>query len=255
MPQALIGLWALLGPQSFYDDFPAGTDGWVHVLGPFDEHLVTDVGSLFVALGLVLAFAAFSLRRGAVVAAATAGSSSPCRTSSGTCSTSSPTRPRTRWRTPSRSAGPWLGGSSSCCCAAAGTAPRRNGHGDGGARIAPVPDHRAGLLARAAFRYSKREFGAVTEPLRCTPTTRDPVGYAGLEYATAKADRVPNRLKALAATKAAALAGCEFCMDIGSMISGKAGVTEEQLRALPASTPRATSSRRTRSWCSTWRWA
>ena len=34
------------------------------MLGPFDEHLVTDVGALFVALGVVLAFAAFSLRRG-----------------------------------------------------------------------------------------------------------------------------------------------------------------------------------------------
>ena len=64
VPQALIGLWALLGPHSFYADFPAGTDGWVHVLGPFDEHLVTDVGALFVALGVVMAFAAMSLRRG-----------------------------------------------------------------------------------------------------------------------------------------------------------------------------------------------
>ena len=71
VPPALIGLWALLGPHSFYADFPAGTDGWVHVLGPFDEHLVTDVGALFVALGVVMAFAAMSLRRGTVVAAAT----------------------------------------------------------------------------------------------------------------------------------------------------------------------------------------
>jgi hypothetical protein len=36
IPQALIGLWALLAPSSFYDDFPAGTDGWVNVLGPYD---------------------------------------------------------------------------------------------------------------------------------------------------------------------------------------------------------------------------
>ena len=57
IPQALIGLWALASPRTFYDDFPAGTDGWVHVLGPFDEHLVTDVGSLFIALGVVLVFA------------------------------------------------------------------------------------------------------------------------------------------------------------------------------------------------------
>jgi hypothetical protein len=72
IPQALIGFWALVAPNSFYDDFPAGTDGWVNVLGPFDEHLVTDVGSLFVALGFLLCFAAVRLRRDVVLAAAIA---------------------------------------------------------------------------------------------------------------------------------------------------------------------------------------
>jgi len=71
IPQALIGIWALLAPSSFYDDFPAGTDGWVNVLGPFDEHLVTDVGALFVALGFLLAYAAVNLSRPLVNAAAT----------------------------------------------------------------------------------------------------------------------------------------------------------------------------------------
>jgi AhpD family alkylhydroperoxidase len=107
--------------------------------------------------------------------------------------------------------------------------------GGGGARIGLVSDDRAGLLARAAYRYSKRELGAVTEPLRLfAHHPRILSGYAGLEYATERADRMPKRLKILAATKAAALAGCEFCMDIGTMISGKEGVSEEQLRALPA---------------------
>jgi hypothetical protein len=72
LPQALIGLWALLLPRSFYDDFPAGTSGWVNALGPFDEHLVADVGALFVALGLVMAVAAVSLRRSLALTAATA---------------------------------------------------------------------------------------------------------------------------------------------------------------------------------------
>lgn len=72
VPQALIGLWALLAPSSFYDDFPAGTSGWVEVLGPFDEHLVIDVGALFVALGFLLVFAAVRLRRETVLVAAIA---------------------------------------------------------------------------------------------------------------------------------------------------------------------------------------
>jgi hypothetical protein len=70
VPQGLIGLWALLAPRSFYDDFPSGTDGWVNPLGPFDEHLVTDVGALFVALAFLLAFAAIALSRPLVLAAA-----------------------------------------------------------------------------------------------------------------------------------------------------------------------------------------
>jgi hypothetical protein len=72
IPQGLIGLWAVIAPRSFHDDFPVGTEGWVDVLGPFDEHLVTDVGSLFVALGVVLTFAAVRLRRETVLVAAIA---------------------------------------------------------------------------------------------------------------------------------------------------------------------------------------
>ena len=39
-----------------------------------------------------------------------------------------------------------------------------------------------------------------------------------------------ERLKVLAATKAACVIGCAFCIDIGSALGRKAGVTEQQLR-------------------------
>jgi AhpD family alkylhydroperoxidase len=45
---------------------------------------------------------------------------------------------------------------------------------------------------------------------------------------------VDEKLKLLAATKAATQIGCEFCIDIGSHLSRKAGVTEQQLRELHA---------------------
>ena len=97
-----------------------------------------------------------------------------------------------------------------------------------------MPDSRAGLLARRAFRYSKREFGTVPDPLRVYAHHPDVLsGYSALEYATAGPTACPKGSRLLAATKAAALPGCEFCMDIGSMISSRAGITEEQLRALP----------------------
>ena len=51
-----VGLQALFTPRSFYDDFPFGR-GWVAMDGPYNEHLVRDVGSLNLAL-VVLVFAA-----------------------------------------------------------------------------------------------------------------------------------------------------------------------------------------------------
>jgi uncharacterized membrane protein len=46
----------LFTPRSFYDDFPFGR-GWVAMDGPYNEHLVRDVGSLNLAIA-VLVFAA-----------------------------------------------------------------------------------------------------------------------------------------------------------------------------------------------------
>jgi DMSO/TMAO reductase YedYZ heme-binding membrane subunit len=59
---ALVGVWAALAPHSFYDDFPGGGRHWVAVDGPFNEHLVRDVGTLNLAL-LAVAVAAL-LRSG-----------------------------------------------------------------------------------------------------------------------------------------------------------------------------------------------
>lgn len=47
---AYVGGWAALGPRSFYDSFPGFHRVWVGVDGPFNEHLVRDVGGLYLAL-------------------------------------------------------------------------------------------------------------------------------------------------------------------------------------------------------------
>lgn len=67
---ALVGVWAAFLPRSFYDDFPSGGRVWVAVDGPYNEHLVRDVGELNLALAFVAAVAAVTLVRAAVVAAA-----------------------------------------------------------------------------------------------------------------------------------------------------------------------------------------
>jgi hypothetical protein len=48
-----VGAWAALAPRSFYDNFPGGGHHWVSVDGPFNEHLVRDVGVLNLALAAV----------------------------------------------------------------------------------------------------------------------------------------------------------------------------------------------------------
>ena len=53
-----VGIWALFLPRSFYEDFPSSGREWVSTLGPYDEHLVRDVGEFNLAFGVLLALAA-----------------------------------------------------------------------------------------------------------------------------------------------------------------------------------------------------
>jgi len=66
---AFVGAWALLAPRSFYDTFPsAGFGPWVGVDGPFNEHLIRDVGALYLALVGAGVVAALSRRADASIA-------------------------------------------------------------------------------------------------------------------------------------------------------------------------------------------
>jgi hypothetical protein len=59
--QFVNGIWATLAPRSFYDDFPLGIGGWVSALPSYNEHLMRDVGGLFLATGFILLVAAVHL--------------------------------------------------------------------------------------------------------------------------------------------------------------------------------------------------
>jgi hypothetical protein len=68
---ATIGLTATLAPHTFYADFPFLTH-WVDLLPPYNEHLVTDVGGLYLGFAVLLAWAAWSLDRTLVQAVSAA---------------------------------------------------------------------------------------------------------------------------------------------------------------------------------------
>ncbi|MTD14728.1 hypothetical protein GIS00_12330 [Nakamurella sp. YIM 132087] len=59
-----VGGWALFLPDRFYDSFPGvGFGAWVMMDGPYNQHLIRDVGALY--LGLAAAGIIAVLTRGA----------------------------------------------------------------------------------------------------------------------------------------------------------------------------------------------
>jgi hypothetical protein len=65
----VVGAWAAFAPRGFYDKFPGLGQIWVAVDGPYNEHLVRDVGALNLALAVVSICALVSLARSTIVAA------------------------------------------------------------------------------------------------------------------------------------------------------------------------------------------
>jgi AhpD family alkylhydroperoxidase len=93
-------------------------------------------------------------------------------------------------------------------------------------------EEKSGLLVRAAQRYAKWKYGReVTITPVIAHSRPNMIGWGALEWWHEHGHRVDERLKDLAATKVATRVGCHFCIDIGSALGRKAGVTEEQLRA------------------------
>jgi alkylhydroperoxidase family enzyme len=95
---------------------------------------------------------------------------------------------------------------------------------------------RTGPLTKFTLWMAKRESGGtLPEPFALMAHSPGVLkGYGTFEWTFMRTKRAPENLKALVELKAAALAGCEWCMDFGSWIATHAsGITEEQLRALP----------------------
>jgi hypothetical protein len=61
------GAWAQVAPRSFFDQFPGGMS-WIAAEGPYNEHLVRDIGGLVNGLSVVALIAAWSLSRPLLVA-------------------------------------------------------------------------------------------------------------------------------------------------------------------------------------------
>jgi 4-carboxymuconolactone decarboxylase len=111
------------------------------------------------------------------------------------------------------------------------------------ARVNPVSQAQAGWSVRITYWFTRRAITALTG--RRTEAMIEPVqvyaripallrGYAKLEQATADLTALPDRVKALAELRAATLTTCEYCIDLGSQVARRWGLTDAQLLALPA---------------------
>ncbi len=58
-----LGVWAVFAPRSFYDGFPGFGRTWVSADGPYNEHLIRDVGALNLAIAALFAAALLRLGR------------------------------------------------------------------------------------------------------------------------------------------------------------------------------------------------
>lgn len=111
------------------------------------------------------------------------------------------------------------------------------------ARIAPPSGRGAGVRARIVFWFTGRALARLAgrpedpdrmlEPLRLYAHLPAVLrGYAKLEQATAGTHRLSRRHQALAELEAATLTRCAYCVDLGSEVARRWGVTEEELLAL-----------------------
>jgi len=56
---AVYGLWAIIAPAAWYRSLPGFGLNWVAMDGPYNHHLTSDVGALFLAMAVMTAAALF----------------------------------------------------------------------------------------------------------------------------------------------------------------------------------------------------
>lgn len=230
-----IGLWAIISPHGWYRTFPGLGHHWVAALGPYDEHLARDAGSGLLAVGVLLVWAPVAPRaellRPALVASLAF------------------SVPHLAYHVASADDLPAADNVVNLLLLAGAVAipagllwasrPRsgespRAGADSAGMRLSPVPPAGAGPVLRLTYRYMRRRYGTVLGAF--APVSHHPGllrGSLAMELALQRAGEVDWRLKDLAATRAASLVGCEFCVDFGSALLEHAGAPPEQIAQLP----------------------
>ncbi|MDT5204281.1 MAG: hypothetical protein QOD34_917 [Mycobacterium sp.] len=99
-------------------------------------------------------------------------------------------------------------------------------------RIEPLPPNKTSLIVRAMYRYARRRFGEVPEPIAVTAQhPRLLVANAVHEAMLQSASRtLPANVRELAVFWTARTVGCSWCVDFGSMLQRLDGLDIERLQ-------------------------
>src|SRR3954462_10488977 len=99
-------------------------------------------------------------------------------------------------------------------------------------RLSPAPAK--GLFRRYVYREARKRYDRDLEPMGVMGhSNKVMLAVGGFELPVEKFKAVDPKVMGLAELKAAVMVGCEFCIDIGSHVSARAGVTDKHLPALP----------------------
>jgi 4-carboxymuconolactone decarboxylase len=80
---------------------------------------------------------------------------------------------------------------------------------------------------------ARKRLGRVPEPVAVAAHHTKVFGaMAAFEMALERCDNVPQRYKALGELRAAMVVGCDFCVDIGSMVARQSGLSDDELKDL-----------------------
>lgn len=69
VPNLMAGMWGLVAPRDWFDNFPGWAPRLVAALPPYNEHLATDAAAGLFASGVLAAVAAWWLRRDVILVA------------------------------------------------------------------------------------------------------------------------------------------------------------------------------------------
>jgi AhpD family alkylhydroperoxidase len=112
------------------------------------------------------------------------------------------------------------------------------------ARIQGVPQDQAGPIVKLVYRLMRRGTKKMTGREAARGSGIEPIeiwalkpkmmsGMGKFQQAVRNADGVDERTKNLVELKGAQMIGCEYCVDLGSQICRKSGLSDDELLALP----------------------